>query len=1118
MATQNQEHLDWIDSGPDAHEEAFYPPAKAPSLSYERKIRLHKYAENRARSSVDLLSRQSDMLWKIQETKGDVALFKPSSDWSEFVSAKAVVRAKATFPNVLKTVYDLNTSEKFKLFLRKVLGDTFLDAEVLEDLNGTGVYPSANPVKEAREVYKQASIKWWAIKSGNLASKSSDFYVLEYIGIETVSGDIKSCYMFQESLAEVGGMPQTPGLNLERSQFDALVCKFERLPSENYDEEDVMISVAFQRPPPMVSFFRSNPATEMVLQLARGLRDLLEDPPEPQEISVVKTSAWIKDNERQYCIICKRKFSTIFRRRHHCRTCGEVICWQCSSTIRVPSISFAHNDTGKQVLASHQSSIRVCTGCVVNHQRSKSSRELNNQEEFKEWIHKNKAEEQLAVVEGLMGNQRFHSVPQVVLHSPSHSQDLTGLHDEEEREARALLSRSLNEEQMRRQRTSLAKLNAEEEEKDEELHHAKGYSSDGGSSEGFRRSHRPRTSTPLRRTSGNNNQPPTRRASSSQRPSVPSRENSMYELRSSSFNNRTANNNNTNSNNNGGSSRVRRSQSEFVGGTRTSTPPPTRTSRTTLHPRQRVEPPPGSCRVSMTYADGGTRLSGQGRTSQQSAASSDAMMYSLDRRTGVSEKLLLQNTNSNVQTASAWATSRTETQAMTQAFQELLTKLSGDVHFLVIGFSTGFDAAIVVGLLRQLAPGVPYIGGTIARGMCDENAWVSVNRHNDEGLVTMFGINDPNGLYTVVHAEYSQSDAREKTYAAAKTALARSARDVDPGERPAFVAVYACPLFVEKSIDGIREAVNAPIVGGCSSDAAKQREGGVMDVSWIQISSGSSSDYTKTAKDGRGDWTEMGVAMALCYPSVETSVAWFSGYSPVGESGEYCMGVVTKASSKTIYEIDCKPAADVYHEWLEVASDKSQTEVSSIGFPRLGNLHPLGTTIDIVHDNQLMDSGPPSSASLHSMHSIDWSRLINMTAVITGINEDGSLSTTSSIAPGTNVVLMETSSKSLKTAINKMGAQAMASNKFQITETIGSLMFLSAGVQALLGHKSMAEMVGAYRKWSGGACLMGMTTFGEIGHLPNSTDFPHYDSLMFGAVIFSKRSRREYLYLDVDNE
>uniref|UniRef100_M4C3P4 Uncharacterized protein n=1 Tax=Hyaloperonospora arabidopsidis (strain Emoy2) TaxID=559515 RepID=M4C3P4_HYAAE len=171
---------DWSDSADNhSQDDDFVPPPQGPSLSYERKIRLHKYAENRARSCLGLLAESSNALWKVHECKNDIGVYKPSSDWSESVSAKAVVFANAVFPNVLKTIYDLKTSDKFKLFMRKVLGDMFLDAEVLEDLNGTGVYPSANPPRDAREMYKQAAIKWWAIKSGSLASKSSDFYVLE---------------------------------------------------------------------------------------------------------------------------------------------------------------------------------------------------------------------------------------------------------------------------------------------------------------------------------------------------------------------------------------------------------------------------------------------------------------------------------------------------------------------------------------------------------------------------------------------------------------------------------------------------------------------------------------------------------------------------------------------------------------------------------------------------------------------------------------------------------------------------------------------------------------------------------------------------------------------------
>ena len=41
----------------------------------------------------------------------------------------------------------------------------------------------------------------------------------------------------------------------------------------------------------------------------------------------------------------------------------------------------------------------------------------------------------------------------------------------------------------------------------------------------------------------------------------------------------------------------------------------------------------------------------------------------------------------------------------------------------------------------------------------------------------------------------------------------------------------------------------------------------------------------------------------------------------------------------------------------------------------------------------------------------------------------------------------------------QMGVQSVTSNNLYISETIGCLMFVSAGVQALLGHKSMAEMV-----------------------------------------------------------
>uniref|UniRef100_A0AAV1TA22 Uncharacterized protein n=1 Tax=Peronospora matthiolae TaxID=2874970 RepID=A0AAV1TA22_9STRA len=75
------------------------------------------------------------------------------------------------------------------------------------------------------------------------------------------------------------------------------------------------------------------------------------------------------------------------------------------------------------------------------------------------------------------------------------------------------------------------------------------------------------------------------------------------------------------------------------------------------------------------------------------------------------------------------------------------------------------------------------------------------------------------------------------------------------------------------------------------------------------------------------------------------------------------MGTVAKASNNTIFKIDFKPAAEVYQEWLDVALEKSQTELSSTDFPRLGSLHPLSITIDFVSNQMEIDRSIDAQSS-----------------------------------------------------------------------------------------------------------------------------------------------------------
>ncbi|KAG5437249.1 hypothetical protein PCANB_001042 [Pneumocystis canis] len=63
---------------------------------------------------------------------------------------------------------------------------------------------------------------------------------------------------------------------------------------------------------------------------------------------------WMKDENCMACFLCDRMF-TAWRRRHHCRICGQIFCSQC--TTKIPGTNFGHMEY-----------LRVCNRCnrIVN--------------------------------------------------------------------------------------------------------------------------------------------------------------------------------------------------------------------------------------------------------------------------------------------------------------------------------------------------------------------------------------------------------------------------------------------------------------------------------------------------------------------------------------------------------------------------------------------------------------------------------------------------------------------------------------------------------------------------------------------------------------------------------
>eukprot|EP00659_Diplonema_papillatum_P015062 gene15062-22995_t len=45
---------------------------------------------------------------------------------------------------------------------------------------------------------------------------------------------------------------------------------------------------------------------------------------------VAAPELWEADEDREYCKCCDRKFCFAWRRKHHCRRCGGVVCAKCA--------------------------------------------------------------------------------------------------------------------------------------------------------------------------------------------------------------------------------------------------------------------------------------------------------------------------------------------------------------------------------------------------------------------------------------------------------------------------------------------------------------------------------------------------------------------------------------------------------------------------------------------------------------------------------------------------------------------------------------------------------------------------------------------------------------------
>jgi hypothetical protein len=372
--------------------------------------------------------------------------------------------------------------------------------------------------------------------------------------------------------------------------------------------------------------------------------------------------------------------------------------------------------------------------------------------------------------------------------------------------------------------------------------------------------------------------------------------------------------------------------------------------------------------------------------------------------------------------ASSFNTSHDTETALKSAYSDIKSKLGGPPTWMAVHGTYQHPGETITTTLQTPAPGVPFQGGTSCLGVMTEAGF-----HSDKGVsLGLFAIQDPEGAYGVGYAA-AKGNPRQAGYRAVRDALQNAGKNT----APTLVWITCAPGREEEILAGIEEGLagaNSPIIGGSSADNA-------VEGKWYQITNG------QVLHDG--------VVVTAMYPSRPIRYAFDSSYIPTAHTG-----IITKASGRTIYEINHRPAAKVYNEWTEgVITD--YLDGGNILAP--STLYPLGRTAVWSQGGAFYQLSHPEA-----------------------VRENYALSLFTRAELGEEIVLMESSARDLVYRVDRVTSRALAGISAPDKQIAGALVIYCAGCM-LAVQNEMPKVAKQFRQALGGQPFLGLHTFGEQG-------------------------------------
>ena len=392
-----------------------------------------------------------------------------------------------------------------------------------------------------------------------------------------------------------------------------------------------------------------------------------------------------------------------------------------------------------------------------------------------------------------------------------------------------------------------------------------------------------------------------------------------------------------------------------------------------------------------------------------------------------------------MQTASAWSTLPSTEDAIESLLDSLQQKLV-DPNHIFISYTAEYSTSVLLKELTARFPNASLHGSSTCRGVMTEEGHHSIDGRG----MGVLAIRDPRGGFgTGLRAQ--GTDPLSASRHALEDALANAGR---PGEVPEVILVSSAPGAEEEILRGIASLVGTrvPVYGGSSADNTI------------------SGDWSQFSQEGV---TTDGVVVSVMFLSGSLQHAFSDGYSPTDKSAR-----ATRVDGRTLYELDHRPAAEVYDEWLDGALEAYREGGNILAAT---SLHPLGLQEDASDALPFYRPVHPES-----------------------LTPDGAITVFANIPQGKTVTLLSGTPGSLirRGALTTRSASQSGPNP--LVAPVGAFITYCAGCMLTI-EDDVTDVVDGIRQELGTTPFLGQFTFGEQGCSGRGENL--HGNLMVSAVI-----------------